>query len=206
MVDREQFDSDAARFLEVVQTGGPPPPSHFLGKMALTLSDKVRGIAFSSRLPPDVELDDVVQVVLMRLAKHPPSRPERENVPARATVLAWARTVTRRYIIDLLRMPRTGDHRLGEEGEAGAIQLQDDCSGQDERVGAKRELDLLARLLEDKYPRALPVYAVMREHGWLPSKQIAEMTGDSPANVDQIRQRMRVLAADLMATEKGMRP
>lgn len=205
MVDREQFDRDAACFLDVVQTGGPPPPSHFLGKMAIILSDKVRGIAFRSRLPPDVELDDVVQVVLMRLAKHPPSRPEREDVPARATVLAWARTVTRRYIIDLLRMPRTNDRRLGDE-ERGAIELPDDRSGQDERMGAKQQLDRLEVLLAEKYPRALPVFTVMKEHGWLPSKQIAEMTGDSPANVDQIRKRMRVLAADLVAAEKGMRP
>ncbi len=187
----DQFERVAGKFLEAVHTGGPPPPNHYLGIMAPALSNKVRAIVRGSRLPSEFGEDDVVQVVLERMATRPPNKPSSPSIPARSTVFAWVRTVTTRHVIDLLRMPRTRELPLGESGSRDP---RDPGPSQQEELDARLQLNALHELLRRKYPRALPVFDAMREHGWISSKQIAALTGDSPTNVDQIRSRIRSLA------------
>jgi DNA-directed RNA polymerase specialized sigma24 family protein len=115
------------------------------------------------------------------------------------TVLAWVKTVTKRYLTDEYRKARelaTEDETLTHlEGQRGAIiHGRSSTEGQ---VRAALELRWLLRTLNRDYPQGARLVEAMRHDPDSTPTELAESMGTSVANVYQIRTRVRNLVSDL---------
>jgi DNA-directed RNA polymerase specialized sigma24 family protein len=160
-----------------------------------------------ARVPRHVEEDDVVQEVLLRFTARPPGEKRAAGASASATLKAWLGRATVRHIIDRTRDRSSRAQSLSDGSDTAAThEPKDDAPGAHRRLASHQELDRIGRAVADRYPRGVAIFDMIREHGWLPSRQLARMTGDTPANVDQIRSRIRRIAASLSEEAPVKRP
>lgn len=143
------------------------------------------------RLPRDLDADDVASEVLVRLLTKPPVG---TSANAMATLCAWVGRVAIRFVIDRTRQKNSAALSLQDQPETWEPRCGNSC--QESRITSQQQLAQLRKVLANRYPRGLPVLDAMASLGWASSAQLAEATGQSPANIDQIRSRIRRIAID----------
>lgn len=131
-----------------------------------------------------IDPEDVAQRVLLQLVENPP----RGETTGRALgrLLAWARVVTHNYLCGLSARgsERLQPHDLdeAEERRSGVAES---------RYAAREALLRMREIVGREYPLGLALLDLLLESPHATSRELAVALETSPANVDQIRSRIR---------------
>lgn len=179
----------ATRLLQSLAAGGPADLDPLLERF-------LRGVIFArarrmqrhwSRHALGMDAQDVTQRVLLKLLEQPPSDQDTPNALRR--LIAWTHTVTRNYLNDLTR--KRGEDL--EKDRSSHIQMM--AGGisppADERLMAKRRIERAIAVIDEHYPSASQLFRLLLEAPHATSRELAEKLDTTPANVDQMRSRMR---------------
>jgi DNA-directed RNA polymerase specialized sigma24 family protein len=185
-----EFRELARRLVHAARERDSEQTQDLVGQMRPHLARHVSAIVRRSPPPPGcgVSAEDVVQEVALRLLRMGLTRPPEHHDPE-LTVLSWVKTVTLRYLIDLRRKCR-GQPRLAGPPPEGEGRAPEGAP-----IWTHLLVDALQTCLGQRYPRALPLFLLLREDPEPAGEEIAGRLGVSLANAYKIRSRMvRVLA------------
>jgi RNA polymerase sigma factor (sigma-70 family) len=163
------------------------PPSHDFSDVYEEHVWRVYGF-FAYRLNSRQDAEDLTQYTFERAW-----RAWGRYDPARASVLTWLLAIARNLLVDHRRSTATSRERTGEEGELDAVAAEPDQFS----LGLEPELEVA---LAELSPRERELIA-MRFGADLTGPEIAELTGLTLANVQQILSRtLRRMRATIEAS------
>ncbi|MFO8071216.1 MAG: sigma factor [Polyangia bacterium] len=154
----------------------------------------------------ELDADDAVQEVLLRLVQRPPTHEPSKS--ARQTVLAWVRTTTTNLLTDAFRRATTkyedgSSVRKRKEG-VDVNQVTGtrsyDTARELARYETVDEIRAIERWLDEHYPKGARYVRARRENPDAGGAELAEMLGVSRANLDQIAKRTRDAVRNRCAT------
>lgn len=144
-----------------------------------------------------IDPEDVAQRVLLQLLENPP-RGETTGRPL-GRLLAWVQVVTHNYLCGLAA--RRAERLQGNDPE----EAEERRSGVAESRYAAREALLRVRdIVGREYPLGLPLLDLLLESPHATSRELAASLEISPANVDQIRSRLRRVLRNHLQDEQPL--
>lgn len=194
-----RWDAAAARLLESLLAGGPadldPELERFLRGFVRARAQRWNRQLGVRALGVDPE--DVVQRVLLQLLECPPHG-ETTGRPLRRLV-AWVTVVSRNHLLDVTtrcseRLARGGSGESTWSGPEADLWAEEPGAGDrpsESRFAARQALRRLRPAVAQEYPAGLPLLDLLLDFPQATSRELARRLQTSPANVDQMRCRIR---------------
>ena len=194
----DDFDNAALAFLRALLSKDQTAAQQHFRTLEPRLRARIERAAESwpnvFRRQRDVELDDLVQWVLLRLWERPPEQELEDERRAPARLLAWITTTTCNRLADLAK--KKAAERMEDVPEP---ENEHDPEERLHQRDAERRVEQIQQLLEREYPAGERLFEAMRAEPELSGEELAERLNTSRANVFTIRTRMRRLIARRMS-------